>query len=164
MHSHETGRKCEDPNCKGDMIDTIINFGENLNKDILDAGFQNGAMSDLCVAMGSSLRVTPAADMPLECARNGGNLVICNLQKTKLDQYATLCIHAKCDDIMQLLMKKLGYAIPEWRKKVRMTLRHKDNGLVQINSVDSNGAPYQIFKKIDVNVKGKPATSFPSVN
>ena len=64
VHSHETGRKCEDPNCKGDMIDTIINFGENLNKDILDAGFQNGAMSDLCVAMGSSLRVTPAADMP----------------------------------------------------------------------------------------------------
>lgn len=30
MHNHGTGRKCENPNCKGDLHDTIINFGENL--------------------------------------------------------------------------------------------------------------------------------------
>lgn len=104
------------------MKDTIINFNENLNNDILNAGFQNCGMSDLCIAMGSSLRVNPAAEMPLSTAKNGGNLVICNLQKTSSDPYATLVIHAKCDDIMTLLMKKLGYQIPEWRKKVRMNI------------------------------------------
>jgi NAD-dependent SIR2 family protein deacetylase len=30
----------------------------------MDAGFKNSEKADLCLAMGSSLRVTPAADMP----------------------------------------------------------------------------------------------------
>ena len=29
-HSHETGRKCDDPDCKGFLLDSIINFGEVL--------------------------------------------------------------------------------------------------------------------------------------
>ena len=28
VHDHKTGRKCDDPLCKGDLIDTIINFNE----------------------------------------------------------------------------------------------------------------------------------------
>ena len=59
--------------------------------------------------MGSSLRIPPASDMPLSVARNGGNLVIVNLQKTPLDAAAALCIYAKCDDVMEMLMKKLDY-------------------------------------------------------
>ena len=27
---HVTGRKCDDPQCGGSLMDTIINFGENL--------------------------------------------------------------------------------------------------------------------------------------
>ena len=91
------------------MHDTIINFGENLNENILELGFQNCQAADLCLVMGTSLRVTPAADMPKMTALKGGNLVICNLQKTPLDNLATLCIYEKCDVIMELLMKKLGY-------------------------------------------------------
>ena len=30
-HAHMTGRKCDNPKCKGDLKDTIINFGEGLN-------------------------------------------------------------------------------------------------------------------------------------
>jgi len=36
-------------------------------------------MADVCLAMGSSLRVTPAANMPEETAKNGGKLFIVNL-------------------------------------------------------------------------------------
>ena len=122
-HDHLTGRKCDKPDCRGDLKDTIINFKENLDQEILDSGFANCERADLCLAMGSSLRVTPAADMPAACARNGGNLVIVNLQKTPLDSFATLCIHAKCDDVMRMLIQKLGYETPEWRKKVRLEIR-----------------------------------------
>ena len=114
VHEHKTGRKCDTPSCNGDLKDTIINFGENLNENILELGFQNCQTADLCVVMGSSLRVTPAADMPKATAENGGNLVIINLQKTPLDNYATLCIYGKCDDVMELLMEKLDYQIPTW--------------------------------------------------
>ena len=71
-----------------------------------------GYASDVMLCMGSSLRVTPACDIPKDMTMLGGKMVICNLQKTVLDSYATLCIHAKCDDMIELLMKKLNMAIP----------------------------------------------------
>ena len=153
LKEHRTGRKCDTPSCQGDLKDTIINFGENLNDNILELGFQNCGASDLCLVMGTSLRVTPAADMPKTTAANGGNLIICNLQKTPLDNYATLCIYAKCDDIMELLMKKLGYQIPSWQKKARVNVELSKNGKeLEIMGVDSNGAPYSLFT--DVKVSG----------
>ena len=50
------------------------------------------------LAMGSSLRVTPAARLAKRTAEKGGQLVIVNLQKTPLDAYASLVIHAKIDE------------------------------------------------------------------
>jgi len=99
--------------------------------------------------MGSSLRVTPAADMPKSTAENGGQLVIVNLQKTPLDSYASLIIHAKCDDVMRILMEKLCYQIPEWKMKKRMQLKMKA-GIISCTGVDSNGSPYELFKQITV--------------
>jgi len=64
--------------------------------------------------MGSSMRVST---MPEETAKNGGRLVIINLQATPLDSLATLIIHAKCDDVMEMLMQKLSYQIPKWQMK-----------------------------------------------
>ena len=64
VHEHKTGRKCEDILCNGDLIDTIINFNENLRENDLDLGFGHSNIADLCLAMGSSLRVNPAASMP----------------------------------------------------------------------------------------------------
>lgn len=101
MHDHKTGRKCV---CGGDLYDSIINFGENLPEWELDAGFENSYKADLCLAMGSSLTVTPAADMPAEVGKRKKNLVIVNLQKTPLDKYAKLKIHAFCDKVMEKLM------------------------------------------------------------
>lgn len=44
--------------------DTIVNFGENLPEKALETAFDHAARADLCVSLGSSLRVTPAADIP----------------------------------------------------------------------------------------------------
>jgi len=60
---HKTGRKCDDATCRGDLADTIINFGENLNETILNLGYAHGYEADLMLALGSSLRVNPAAAM-----------------------------------------------------------------------------------------------------
>ena len=152
VKEHKTGRICDTLGCGGALIDSIINFGENLNENILELGEQNCQHADLCLVMGSSLRVTPAADMPKSTAANGGNLVICNLQKTPLDNYATLCIYAKCDDIMELLMKKLDYQIPSWQMKKRLNVAlTKDEKALEIMGVDSNGAPYTLFSDIKVS-------------
>ena len=83
---HKTGRFCDNAKCGGALHDSIINFGENLKDDVIDTGFIQGSICDLMVAMGSSLRVTPAATIVEECGiRKGQKLVIINLQKTKMD-------------------------------------------------------------------------------
>ena len=149
---HLTGRNCDTPSCNGALKDTIINFGENLNPNIMELGFHNSRIGDLHLVMGSSMRVQPAASMPLETVNNKGNLVICNLQKTPIDQYATLVIHAKCDDIMELLMKKLGYTIPTWQMKKRLNVAlSKDGKQIEVMGVDSNGAPYSLYEKVEVS-------------
>jgi NAD-dependent SIR2 family protein deacetylase len=77
-HDHKTGRKCQ--NCGGELYDSIINFGENLPDWEIKSGFDNAEKADLCLAMGSSLTVTPAADMPATVGNNkNGHLVIINL-------------------------------------------------------------------------------------
>lgn len=84
------GRKCV---CGGDLHDTIINFHENLPEKPLEDGFHNAKIADLCLVLGSSLTVTPAANMPQKCVEKGGKLIICNLQKTPLDDIAyTRCV------------------------------------------------------------------------
>eukprot|EP00958_Prasinococcus_capsulatus_P010202 scaffold994_cov226-Prasinococcus_capsulatus_cf.AAC.18 len=41
------------------------------------------------------------------CLRNGGRMVIVNLQKTPMDKKAHLVIHAKADEVMHFIMTQL---------------------------------------------------------
>lgn len=64
--------------------------------------------ADLHLVLGSSLRVTPAADMPARTAERGRDLVVVNLQTTPHDSAASLVIRARTDVVMQGLMAELG--------------------------------------------------------
>jgi hypothetical protein len=59
--------------------------------------------------------VTPAADLPASLRRGGLMVIVC-LQKTARDVEALtpggLTVHAKCDEFMEALMKKLGIDFP----------------------------------------------------
>lgn len=108
VHDHETSRKCE--KCRGTLYDSIINFGENLPEYELTRSFEEAGQADLCLAMGSSLTVTPAAHIPRDVAKRG-RLVIVNLQATPLDKYAYLRINGLCDDVMRRLTAKLDLKV-----------------------------------------------------
>ena len=79
------------------MKDSIIHFGENLPTKALELAYEHGKKSDVMIVLGSSLRVTPANDIPEETVGAGGKLVIVNLQKTGMDKSAALRIFAKTD-------------------------------------------------------------------
>jgi NAD-dependent SIR2 family protein deacetylase len=64
------------------------------------------------LVMGSSLKVTPACDLPKLTLKNNGKLVIVNLQKTPLDNKCDIRIFAKIDTVMQRLMAELNMEIP----------------------------------------------------
>jgi len=152
--SHLTGRKCSVPGCDGKLKDTIINFGESLPPKHLEAGQRNANQADLCLAMGSSLRVTPAADLPAEVANRGKRLVIVNLQGTPLDDVAALRINGLCDDVMRALMEKIKLTIPEFILRRYVHFRFSSpkgtnkQRLVNINGIDSDGTPVTLFNSI----------------
>merc|ERR1712038_904679 len=175
VHDHRTGRLCSIPKCRGKLHDTIINFGEDLNQDILDKAQENTDQCDVMLALGSSLTVTPAADLPEEVGdrwslekdkgQNPKNhLVIVNLQKTPLDDVCSLRIFAKIDDVMVPLMKELGLAIPQWRlqrfMKVTVEPIAEVGGFkwsaLTISAVDDDGINATVFSNVKLSINGKP--------
>eukprot|EP01127_Copromyxa_protea_P017247 TRINITY_DN5233_c1_g2_i1.p1 TRINITY_DN5233_c1_g2~~TRINITY_DN5233_c1_g2_i1.p1 ORF type:complete len:426 (+),score=74.04 TRINITY_DN5233_c1_g2_i1:30-1280(+) len=105
---HYTGRLCEDKKCKGKLRDTIINFGDFLNDNVLGGlprATKECKKADLCFVLGSSLTVPPASLLPFKAKK----VVICNLQKTDYDEKATVRIFYPCDDFVTLLLEKLGF-------------------------------------------------------
>jgi len=148
---HKTGRKCEKTNCGGDLCDSIINFGECLREDILNEGYEQGFKADLHIVLGSSLRVSPANDMVSETKRNGGKIVIINLQKTPQDYEADFVIHGLMDNVMELLMEKLHIKIPEFRLQrwAKVSLTNKNT--VKVQGIDQEGEPFTLFPKVQVN-------------
>lgn len=152
VHEHATDRKCE--SCGEMLYDTIVNFGEGLPKKAITDGFEQSAESDLCLVLGSSLRVTPAANMPVETVKNKGKLVIVNLQATPLDKFA-LNIHAMIDGVMILLMEKLKVEIPPFKLNRYLSIRQvpdtkkTEKEVLMIRGVDANGDPYYLFPQLD---------------
>jgi len=97
-------------------LKSTICFGQNLPERPLELANEHSEKADLHVALGSSLRVTPAADCcEITAEKADGNLVIVNLQKTPLTDIALFQIYAKTDHVMSRLMEILGYEIPEFR-------------------------------------------------
>lgn len=151
VFDHRTGRKCGIESCGGPLKDTIINFGENLPEKPLNDADVNSRKSDLCLAMGSSLRVTPACLMPEIVARNPkGRLVVVNLQSTPLDGIASMRINAMCDDVMEALMKELDYPIPDFRLRRFIRLERSPSGkIIKVSAVDSDETPLSLFMGVE---------------
>jgi NAD-dependent SIR2 family protein deacetylase len=105
---HCTKRKCD--NCSSRLKDSVIHFGENLPTEALELANSNAKQSDLCVVFGSSLRVSPACDIPKITKKKGGKLVIINLQTTPLDKLADIRIFAKTDEVCNVLRQLLQRA------------------------------------------------------
>jgi NAD-dependent SIR2 family protein deacetylase len=52
-YDHYTGRKCDKPECGGQLQDSIINFGENLPGDELEKALRHAQNADLCLVLGN---------------------------------------------------------------------------------------------------------------
>ena len=146
---HLTGNLCDNSDCRGELFDNIINFGENLDQNVIQKAFNEGEIADLCLAMGSSLRVNPAAQIPKKVGKNGKKLVIVNLQKTPLDDYAKFVIHAFCDVVIEKLMEKLNLEIPEFRLKryVKIT---RENEMIRIEGVEADDSPFYFIRRLSI--------------
>jgi NAD-dependent SIR2 family protein deacetylase len=97
----------ECPYCGGRIISSIVNFGDPLPADELDESIEKSKKADVFFVIGSSLVVTPAANMPIIAKEHGAKLIILNLQETPLDNQADLRFFKKINDILPQIVEKV---------------------------------------------------------
>ena len=78
------------PLCGGKLLSSVVNFGQPLPQKAPADSYQHSKNCDLFIVVGSSLVVTPAADMPKVALESGARLVIINQGETPFDRVAHL--------------------------------------------------------------------------
>ncbi|MDE0709943.1 MAG: NAD-dependent deacetylase [Acidimicrobiia bacterium] len=101
----------EDPHCSrcGGIIKlTVISFGQAMPAAEMHRGYAMAQAADAVLAVGTTLSVWPAADIPLSAVRRGVPFVIVNLGPTDGDGIADLKIDAPAGSTMRRLVGLLG--------------------------------------------------------
>jgi len=178
-HDKRTGRMCTVPQCGGALCRTVVNFGQSLPELTWEAAQDNADACDVMLSLGSSLTVTPAADL---CAQIGEafvneilvnqydpnanrtpkhHLVVVNLQKTPMDNICSLRIFAKIDDVMVGLMRELSMPIPEWRLQRLLKVAvapidgRDDAKSLTVSAIDVDGITATVFKQPRLSNNGR---------
>ena len=95
------------PLCGGRLASSVVNFGQALPRKELADSFWHSERSDLFLVVGSSLVVTPAADMPRVALESGTRLVIVNQGETPLDGVAHLRFHEAIGEVLPPAVARL---------------------------------------------------------
>lgn len=94
--------------CGGRLKHATISFGQALPVEVLREAMAASRVADLMLAIGSSLVVTPAADLPRLTVQSGGRLVIINATETPLDPLADAIIRAPIGETLSQIQDALG--------------------------------------------------------
>ncbi len=84
----------------GRLKHATVSFGQSLPTNVLTRASEWCQQADLLFAIGSSLVVTPAADLPRLTKQTGGRLVIINRDPTPLDSLADRVIRQGIGDTL----------------------------------------------------------------
>ena len=94
---------CDD--CAGILKPDTISFGQAMPEDKMADALMYARECDLCIVLGSSLVVYPAASVPVHAVQNGARLIIVNRDETPLDAEADMVIH---DSVSEALGQMVG--------------------------------------------------------
>ena len=91
--------------CQGILKPDAVFFGEALPEQVLSEAVKRASQCDLCIVIGSTLVVYPAAYVPLYARDAGAKIVIINLGETPMDAQAAVCVEGKAGDVMSRVMR-----------------------------------------------------------
>lgn len=98
--------------CRGNLKDQVLDWEDALPEEQLEAAEDHANTADLVLCLGTSLQIRPICNLPMNTKRQGGKIIIVNLQKTPKNKAADIVIHARCDQVMQCVMNLMGRTIP----------------------------------------------------
>jgi NAD-dependent SIR2 family protein deacetylase len=105
MDRIEGERQC--PICGGQLVSTVVNFGQSLPEKDLRESYEHSQRCDVFIVVGSSLVVTPAADMPGLALQGGARLVIINQGETPFDAAAHLRFFEAIGEVLPTAVERV---------------------------------------------------------
>ena len=100
--SHDSLPRCAA--CDGMLRPDVVWFGEALEPEILSRAFQVAQDADLCLVVGTSALVQPAASVPLATLQEGGLLIVVNLERTPLSREAEVSLLGPAGELLPELL------------------------------------------------------------
>ncbi len=94
--------------CGGVLKPNVILFGEQLPIQTLNRAMEEARRCDLILVAGSSLEVTPAADIPFLAVANDARAIIVNREPTGFDSRADIVFHADVAEILPKLVRAVS--------------------------------------------------------
>lgn len=92
------------PLCGALLRPDVVWFGENLDVDTVAEAFDLARAADVCVAVGTSALVHPAASLPLVTLRSGGAVVEVNPDETPLTPHAAAVLRGSAASVLPVLL------------------------------------------------------------
>jgi NAD-dependent deacetylase len=95
------------PACEGRLKHATVSFGQSLPADVLEQATNWSQTAEVMLAVGSSLVVTPAANLPVIAKQCGAKLIIVNRDETQVDPLADLVIRGSIGEVLSAMAASL---------------------------------------------------------
>ncbi|TFG31148.1 NAD-dependent deacylase [Candidatus Thorarchaeota archaeon] len=97
------------PECSNNLRPDVVWFGESLNRHTLSNVYNELEQADVCLIIGTSALVQPAASFPLIVKQRGGKLIEMNIERTPLTSAVDFHISGKAGEILPQLDSLITY-------------------------------------------------------
>jgi NAD-dependent deacetylase len=105
LRTGEKAPHCD--SCRGILKPSTVSFGQAMPEAEMAEAIRCAGECDVCMVLGSSLVVYPAASVPLHAAEEGAKLVIVNRDPTPLDSQAEVVIHESLGETLTRIMERV---------------------------------------------------------
>ncbi len=93
------------PSCSALMRPDVVWFGEPLNPQVLETAHRAAHDADVCLVVGTSSLVYPAAAIPEVTAAHGGRVIEVNLDPTPLTAAADISLRGRAGSLVPELLR-----------------------------------------------------------
>jgi NAD-dependent deacetylase len=83
----------------------VVWFGEMLDEEVIGAADAAAAVADVCLVVGTSALVHPAASLPLRTRARGGRVIEVNPEETPLTRAAEISIRGRATEVVPRLVE-----------------------------------------------------------
>ncbi len=96
------------PDCGSLLRPDVVWFGEALPEDAMNMAFGLAERADVCLVIGTSGVVYPAAYIPRIVKESGGRVIEINTEESGITPVADIFLRGKAGEVMEELVKMIG--------------------------------------------------------